>query len=71
VDSERQIAITNVSQIPALVRLIPQGDVQGLIDGGEFDGDWQLSRQEGTPYVMPRRIFLSSLGLPCTKPPWG
>jgi len=71
VDSERQIAITNVNQIPALVRLIPQGEVQGLIDSGEFDGDWQLSRQEGTPFYMARRIFLSSLGLPCTKPPWG
>lgn len=71
IDSERQIAIANVNQIPAIVRLIPIEDVQGLIDRGEFDGDWELARQEGTPYVMARRIFLSSLGLPCTRPPWG
>lgn len=70
VDAERQIAITNVNQIPALVKLIPRDDVAALRDSGELD-DWQVSAQLGTPYVMARRIFLSPLGLPCTRPPWG
>lgn len=70
VDPVRQIAVTNVNQIPALVRLIPRDQIDFLRDSGELDG-WQVSRQTGTPYVMARRIFLSSLGLPCTNPPWG
>ncbi len=71
IDSERQIAIANVNQIPTLVRLVPRGEIQQRIDAGEFEGDWEIARQEGTPYVMARRLFTSALGLPCTSPPWG
>lgn len=70
IDAERQIAIANVNQIPSLVRLIPRDDLDAVRATGELDG-WDISRQTGTPYFMARRIFLSSLGLPCTKPPWG
>lgn len=70
IDPDRQIAITNVNQIPALVRLIPRDEVSSLLDSGELDG-WQVSMQEGTPYYMARRIFTSPLGMPCTQPPWG
>lgn len=70
IDPERQIAIANVNQIPALVRLIPRDQLDTMRSSGELDG-WDISRQAGTPYYMARRIFLSSLGLPCTKPPWG
>ena len=70
IDETRQIAVTNVNQIPTLVRLIPREEVDSLRNSGELDG-WDLSQQRGTPYVMARRIFTSSLGLPCTKPPWG
>lgn len=70
VDAQRQIAVVHVNEIPALVRLIPRDQLQALRDSGELD-DWDISRQEGTPYFMARRIFLSSLGLPCTQPPWG
>lgn len=70
VDPVRQIAITNVNQIPALVRLIPRDQLDTLRATSELEG-WSVARQTGTPYVMARRIFLSSLGLPCTNPPWG
>ncbi len=70
IDSERQIAIANVNQIPALVRLIPRDQLAALRSSGDLDG-WDIAEQEGTPYYMARRIFTSSLGLPCTKPPWG
>jgi quinoprotein glucose dehydrogenase len=30
-----------------------------------------MAPQTGTPFGLRREIFLSSLGLPCTKPPWG
>lgn len=70
IDPDRQIAITNVNQIPALVRLIPRESIEALRDSGELDG-WDISAQTGTPYFMARRFFLSPLGLPCTRPPWG
>ncbi len=70
VDPTRQIAIANVNQIPALVRLIPRNDLEALRSSGELDG-WDISMQRGTPYYMARRVFLSALGLPCVKPPWG
>lgn len=69
VDPERQIAIVNVNQVAALVRLIPRDDIEAL-RSSELDG-WDISRQEGTPFFMARRMFLSPLGLPCTPPPWG
>ncbi|MDP1932043.1 MAG: pyrroloquinoline quinone-dependent dehydrogenase [Gammaproteobacteria bacterium] len=70
IDPERQIAITNVNQIPALVRLIPRDALDALRGSGDLDG-WDVSSQEGTPYFMARRFFLSPLGLPCVRPPWG
>lgn len=70
VDPVRQIAVTNVNQIPALVRLIPREEIDAVRASGELEG-WSVSRQTGTPYYMARRIFLSPLGLPCTNPPWG
>ncbi|MDA1075462.1 MAG: pyrroloquinoline quinone-dependent dehydrogenase [Proteobacteria bacterium] len=70
VDEERQIAVANVNQIPAQIRLIPRDQIQAEVDAGNLD-DWQVSRMTGTPYFMARRIFLSALGLPCIAPPWG
>ena len=70
VDTARQIAVANVNQIPALVRLIARDDLERTRASGELD-DWSISRMAGTPYYMARRIFLSPLGLPCTQPPWG
>lgn len=70
VDPVRQIAVTNVNQIPALVKLIPRDEIDALRARGDLD-EWQVSRQTGTPYFMARGIFLSSLGMPCINPPWG
>lgn len=70
VDTARQIAIVNVNQIPALVRLIPRDELDALLEVEDMS-DWEISRQSGTPYYMARRTFLSSIGLPCTNPPWG
>lgn len=70
VDTDRQIAIANVNQAPALVKLIPRDALEAVRASGEIDG-WQISRMTGTPYYMARQVFLSPLGLPCTQPPWG
>ena len=70
VDSKRQIAVTNVIQAPALVRLIPRDELSALRESGDLEG-WDIAEQRGTPYYMARRFFLSPIGLPCIKPPWG
>ena len=70
VDADRQIAVANVNQVPALVKLIPRDELDTVRASGEIDG-WQISRMTGTPYYMARQVFLSPLGLPCTQPPWG
>ena len=70
VDLERQIAVTNVNEMPALIRLVPRADLERLKAEGQLKG-WQITEQRGTPYYLARRIFLSPLNLPCTKPPWG
>jgi quinoprotein glucose dehydrogenase len=69
VDSEQQIAVANINQIPALVHLIPRDGLQAFYEEHGEDG-WEVAEQRGTPYYMARKIFLSSLGLPCTRPPW-
>ncbi len=70
VDAGRQIAVTNVIQTPALVRLIPRDQLATLQQSGALKG-WSIAEQKGTPYYMARRFLLSPMGLPCTKPPWG
>lgn len=69
IDQDRQIGIANINQIPALVMLIPRDNPEPFLE--EYDQDnWEIAEQTGTPYYMARRIFLSPLGLPCTRPPW-
>lgn len=70
VDTDRQIALVHVNQIPALVRLIPRDELAAVLENEDMS-DWDISQQAGTPYYMARKIFLSPLGLPCTSPPWG
>jgi quinoprotein glucose dehydrogenase len=68
IDPERQILVTRVSDLPWLVHLIPRADFareRAAHPGGGF------APQTGTPFGLRREIFLSALGLPCTKPPWG
>lgn len=69
IDESRQIGVANVNQIPALVHLIPRENPEEFLEEHDQD-DWEIAQQTGTPYYMARKIFLSSLGLPCTKPPW-
>ncbi len=67
VDAEQAIAVSFVNELPAVVRLIPRAH----FDPDNRSEGFDAARMTGTPYVMERRPFLSALGLPCTKPPWG
>ena len=69
-DPQRQIAIANTMNLPWLMALVPRKDVAAEMRDPQYK-DWQFGPQLGTPYAMRRRAFLSSLGVPCVKPPWG
>jgi quinoprotein glucose dehydrogenase len=66
-DPDRQLVFANVTNIVAVVRLIPRAELTDA-NAKSFPG---LTRQIGTPYAMSREILTSPLGLPCNPPPWG
>lgn len=67
VDQQRHLAVAFVNLLPTVVRLVPRDDFDP--DNRPEDMGW--SRMSGTPYIMQRDPFMSFLGLPCTRPPWG
>jgi len=69
-DTQRQIAVVNTNDLPMLVALVPRDQMERQSNSPEYK-DWDFSRMTGTPYGMRRRAFMSSLGTPCVKPPWG
>jgi len=69
-DPVRQLAVVNTMNLPFVVALIPREQYKAEADSGEYDG-WEFGRMTGTPYGMRRQVFLSSLHIPCVKPPWG
>jgi quinoprotein glucose dehydrogenase len=74
-DSQRQIFVTNVNNLPMEVHLIPRHryePVEKAAKRGEFRAE--VSPQHGTPYGMSRRALVSPLAsapAPCNPPPWG
>jgi quinoprotein glucose dehydrogenase len=66
-DADRQLVFANVTNLVAVVRLIPRAELTEA-NAKDFPG---LTRQIGTPYAMSREILMSPLGLPCNPPPWG
>ncbi len=69
-DPVHQIAVVNTNDLPMLVALVPRDQLTAQEMSKRYK-DWDFSRMAGTPYGMRRRAWLSSLGTPCTKPPWG
>ncbi len=69
VDSERGIIVARANNLPFQVKLIPRAGFDAARKATA--SDVELAPQHGTPYAMARKPFVSPLGLPCTKPPWG
>jgi quinoprotein glucose dehydrogenase len=69
-DPTRQIAIVNTMDLPWLVALVPRAQVRAQMRDPKYRG-WEFGMMAGTPYAMRRRTFMSGLGIPCVKPPWG
>ncbi len=69
-DPARQRVIFNVMDLPMVVAMVPRAEFEAQRDSEAYE-DYDFSRQRGTPYGMRRGLLASSLGVPCTAPPWG
>ena len=73
VDPIRQIAIANPIAIPFVSKLIPRGPDNPTAPNGAHPPGSEIGVQPmyGTPYGVVLHPFVSPIGLPCKRPPWG
>lgn len=67
-DPKRGLMLANMMHVPFFVKLIPRAEFDTVRKAG---GKGEFAAQLGTPYGLYREAFLSPLGVPCVKPPWG
>ncbi len=66
-DAERGLLFTTQARIAMIERLVTRGDVAAL---GPPARDHWVAPMAGAPFAVEQRVFVSPLGVPCTKPPW-
>ena len=71
VDEERKLMVVNALQLAYLINMVPREkdliqSKEGFAPGYGIGGP-----QRGTPFAAIVKQFLSPLGLPCIKPPYG
>ncbi len=73
VDPVRQIAIANPMAVPFVSQLLPRSTDNPTAPNGAHPAGSELGVQPmyGTPYGVVLHPFLSPLGIPCLRPPWG
>ncbi|MBB3174720.1 quinoprotein glucose dehydrogenase [Endobacter medicaginis] len=73
VDPVRQIAIANPIALPFVSKLIPRGPNNPAAPNAAHPSGSEIGVQPmyGTPYGVDLHAFLSPIGLPCKRPPWG
>jgi quinoprotein glucose dehydrogenase len=73
VDPIRQIAIANPIAVPFVSKLIPRGPDNPAAPNAEHPpgSEFGVQPMYGTPYGVVLHPFLSPIGLPCKRPPWG
>lgn len=73
VDPVRQIAIANPIAIPFVSKLLPRGPDNPTAPNDQHPSGSEIGVQPmyGTPYGVVLHPFLSPIGLPCKRPPWG
>lgn len=67
-DPTRNLLVVNMSNIAHIATLIPRAQADAL--PADDDALW-LGKQAGAPFAVTRDVLLSSLGLPCSAPPFG
>ena len=73
VDPVRQIAIANPMMVPFVSKLLPRGadnpaQPNKSLPPGAENG---VQPMFGSPYGVDLHAFLSPVGIPCLRPPWG
>jgi quinoprotein glucose dehydrogenase len=73
VDPVRQIAIANPMAVPFVSKLLPRGPDNPAAPNNVHPPGSEIGVQPmyGTPYGVVLHPFLSPIGLPCARPPWG
>ncbi|MBS0454055.1 MAG: membrane-bound PQQ-dependent dehydrogenase, glucose/quinate/shikimate family [Proteobacteria bacterium] len=73
IDEQRGWLIVNDMRIPQVVQLIPRDETEARLAAKKAgqDGHAGLASQEGTPFGADKNMFMSVLGVPCHKPPFG
>ncbi len=73
VDPVRQIAIANPMAVPFVSKLIPRGPDNPPAPNNAHPTGTEIGVQPmyGTPYGVILEPFLSPVGIPCLRPPWG
>ena len=76
VDASRNILIANTMNLSSTIVMVPRKDCDKALKELARDSVQSrfsaLQQNEGTPYCTIRAYgFMSPLGVPCTKPPWG
>lgn len=69
IDRERGLMVVNALRFSNLGRLIPRAQAPKG-PGGGAEGT-AMFEQAGTPYVFAQSTFMSPLGVPCQRPPYG
>jgi quinoprotein glucose dehydrogenase len=66
-DAGRGLLFLAQSRIAMLHRLVPRA---GVARAGPDTREAWIAPMKGAPFAAEQRVFLSPLGVPCTKPPW-
>ena len=69
IDPARGLMVVNALRFANFGKLVPRSDVRGKAFGGK-EGT-AVFEQAGTPWVFAQSTFMSPLGVPCQKPPYG
>lgn len=67
-DASRNLLVVNMNNIGHLIQLIPADDIDAMREAFPHT---EIGRQRGAPFGVRRELLVSSVGLPCTPPPWG
>ena len=66
-DPGRNLLVLNHTQAAMVQRLVPRAEVAATPANPPYE---ILFPQEGAPFGVLQSVFVSSWGIPCTKPPW-
>jgi quinoprotein glucose dehydrogenase len=71
-DPQRNLLVTNVSQVALWLQLLPNADAPRAPEGDYSAGApmGPAAKINGTDYAIRQKVFLGPQFMPCTKPPW-